>query len=617
MALKIGSADVTKLYLGSTAISKLYLGDILIQGGGVTPLSISGSPGPATVGQNYSFAPTVAGGSGTKAFTLSGSLPSGLNFTSATGAISGTPTAAGAFSGITISVSDNSGSASLPGLSIIVAADTLPTFASMTAGGDSLTRGLNASPETQGYIYLVAAAKNATIKNKGIGGSALQNSNYGGFPRTDNWRDRFIADIFGSNKSDFLSSAFGTNDERLVNDTNFNVTNFIGDYGETLAGAYLGGANKYYTPENTLLIGVPWLTDAGLGSGTRQLLAQYNAAVLAVAVEHGTLYCNIHDLMVATGDPASFIDTDGIHFPTAQHARVADLVLKNCYRPNTRQRPGNVHLTSSGSGKLDLSFDAVSGAIGYTIQNGPDCTYTFPNSKAASGPDGWTGMANGVYRARVRAEFTGGLSSPWSYAPEAVTLGVLTFFADAMIAADDSLMTAHSPEVGGPWRVFQGTGTSAKIVNNRVYFDAVGSIYIGSEADWDAGFIEADFFNVSTVSGQIQNICLHQQPIKNSCYQLRWVQTANQFRVYRLLEGTTTQLFAVASTIPVGGARKARLESSKAGILSMYLDGVFQQSFDDSANWIGPGKIAIYNGIAGTKTTGIHLTNIRSGSLAA
>ena len=85
------------------------------------PLAISGTPGPATVGVPYSFTPAVSGGSGTKSFSLSGSLPAGLSFSSSTGAITGTPTTAGTSSGIGITVTDSSGSATLSGLSIAVA----------------------------------------------------------------------------------------------------------------------------------------------------------------------------------------------------------------------------------------------------------------------------------------------------------------------------------------------------------------------------------------------------------------------------------------------------------------------------------------------------------------
>lgn len=106
-------------------------------GGGVTPLSVSGTPGAATVGQSYSYAPTATGGSGTKAWAASGTaLPAGLSISSTTGAVSGTPTTAGTVSGIIITVTDSSGSASQT-ISITVAAASAARTYGPTVTADS------------------------------------------------------------------------------------------------------------------------------------------------------------------------------------------------------------------------------------------------------------------------------------------------------------------------------------------------------------------------------------------------------------------------------------------------------------------------------------------------
>jgi hypothetical protein len=89
-------------------------------------LALSGTPPVGAIGSTYSFIPTVSGGSGTKAFSLSGVLPDGLSFSTSTGAITGTPTTAGTTSGLAITVSDTSGSATLSGLSIVVSAVAQP-----------------------------------------------------------------------------------------------------------------------------------------------------------------------------------------------------------------------------------------------------------------------------------------------------------------------------------------------------------------------------------------------------------------------------------------------------------------------------------------------------------
>lgn len=90
----------------------------------IAPVTISGTPGAATVGTAYTFTPAASGGLGTKTFALTGTLPAGLTFSTSTGAISGTPTTAGTASGLKITVSDPTGAnAALGAFAIVVGAN--------------------------------------------------------------------------------------------------------------------------------------------------------------------------------------------------------------------------------------------------------------------------------------------------------------------------------------------------------------------------------------------------------------------------------------------------------------------------------------------------------------
>jgi hypothetical protein len=73
------------------------------------PVTISGSADiDAMVGKTYSFTPDVVGGTPPYTFSKpSGTFPPGLSLNSATGAITGTPTTAGTYSGIVIRVTDD------------------------------------------------------------------------------------------------------------------------------------------------------------------------------------------------------------------------------------------------------------------------------------------------------------------------------------------------------------------------------------------------------------------------------------------------------------------------------------------------------------------------------
>lgn len=110
-----------------------------------TAVSISGTP-PTTgqVGTAYSFTPSVANGSGTKTFTLSsGTLLGGLSFNTATGAITGTPTVAGTMSGLIVTVTDSTGSASTTATSVVIASSSAAPVTIALAGSSSPYRYVN------------------------------------------------------------------------------------------------------------------------------------------------------------------------------------------------------------------------------------------------------------------------------------------------------------------------------------------------------------------------------------------------------------------------------------------------------------------------------------------
>ena len=87
---------------------------------GSTALSLSGAPGSASIGKYFSFTPTLSGGYGPRSFALTGTLPDGLTFSADTGTISGLPTALVTTTGLVITGTDDTGSASLAAFSIVV-----------------------------------------------------------------------------------------------------------------------------------------------------------------------------------------------------------------------------------------------------------------------------------------------------------------------------------------------------------------------------------------------------------------------------------------------------------------------------------------------------------------
>lgn len=91
----------------------IYIVDGVIQvNQGPQPLAISGTPDPVVKGQAYSFTPTVTGGSGTKRYSLRGSLPQGMTFDTVSG-IGGTPSSGTSTRDVYLTVTDDTGSVTL------------------------------------------------------------------------------------------------------------------------------------------------------------------------------------------------------------------------------------------------------------------------------------------------------------------------------------------------------------------------------------------------------------------------------------------------------------------------------------------------------------------------
>lgn len=86
-------------------------------------LAITGTPATtATAGQSYHFQPSVSGGSGTNVTYSVSNLPSWARFNTASGAVSGTPSASqtGSYANITIKVSKGGSTVSLAPFTVSV-----------------------------------------------------------------------------------------------------------------------------------------------------------------------------------------------------------------------------------------------------------------------------------------------------------------------------------------------------------------------------------------------------------------------------------------------------------------------------------------------------------------
>ena len=138
--------------------------------------TITGTPATsATVGTAYAFTPTGKDANSDPLTFSIANKPTWATFTTSTGKLSGTPTAAGTSSGITISVSDGKASASLAPFAIVVTTAPTSGTGSATLSWTPPTRNTDGSTLTNLAGYRIsygtsasALSKVITVSNPGI-----------------------------------------------------------------------------------------------------------------------------------------------------------------------------------------------------------------------------------------------------------------------------------------------------------------------------------------------------------------------------------------------------------------------------------------------------------------
>jgi hypothetical protein len=137
-------------------------------GSGNAPPTIQGQPGTSIVaGQAYSFRPTANDPNGDSLTFTASNLPDWVSINQSTGALSGTPTSTdvGTYSGITITVSDGSATASLTAFAITV---TDISTGSATLSWTPPTQNSDGSTLTNLAGYRITYGRSANVLDRSI-----------------------------------------------------------------------------------------------------------------------------------------------------------------------------------------------------------------------------------------------------------------------------------------------------------------------------------------------------------------------------------------------------------------------------------------------------------------
>lgn len=141
-----------------------------------SPPTISGSPArTATVGRAYSFTPTARDPNGnTLTFSIA-NKPSWATFSTTNGRLSGTPTATGTSSNITIRVSDGTTTVALPAFAIVVSSGTSSSSGTATLNWTPPTRNTDGTSLTNlaGYRIYYGSSASALTRTVSINSAGI------------------------------------------------------------------------------------------------------------------------------------------------------------------------------------------------------------------------------------------------------------------------------------------------------------------------------------------------------------------------------------------------------------------------------------------------------------
>lgn len=197
----------------------------------------------------------------------------------------------------------------------------------------------------------------------------------------------------------------------------------------------------------------------------------------------------------------------------------------------------------------------------------------------------------------------------------------MTVFAtDNFTDTDGVLLSAHTPDLGGPVTAF--VANSGQIKSNELVSDgATLSRYFYAGTPDSADYSVQATMDVKSIVIS-DAIALHARldPItQNTWYHLEWSQAFLAFRIVKNVAGTSTVLGTWSST-PSVGAHTIKLTVTGSGPVHLVatIDGVDRITVDDSTSPItAAGKVGLTTRLAAAAGTGIWLDSFSAGTVAA
>jgi large repetitive protein len=246
----------------------------------IPTLTLSSSPLPAATAETaYSRTLTASGGTAPYTYAVtSGAFPAGMSLNPTTGALSGTPTAAGSFN-FTVTVTDHSGSEVMAAYSLTVSAPTItvsPATLTVPAFGSAYNQTLTASGGTGSYTYSVAAgALPAGLALSSAGVISGTPTTSGSFNFTVTAKD---GDGFTGSKAYSLTVSAPT---IMVSPATLPAATAETAYSQTLIASGGTGSYTYAVSAGALPAGMSLIPTTGVLSGTPTAVGSFSFTITA------------------------------------------------------------------------------------------------------------------------------------------------------------------------------------------------------------------------------------------------------------------------------------------------------------------------------------------------
>lgn len=188
---------------------------------------------------------------------------------------------------------------------------------------------------------------------------------------------------------------------------------------------------------------------------------------------------------------------------------------------------------------------------------------------------------------------------------------------DSFTAANDTVLTSRSGELGATWTLQAGTCNNLpKIQDNRLYSLDAGTLFRMSGSPASANYEVYAKFTARSTLISTDNVGIMIRAVgstSNTFYLVRYSKASNSWALFKYVSGTITSWLSYSDTILAGESRDVILRANGSNI-SVLINGVVVITQSDSAI-TGAGFAGIRIPVVQTNSTGIHIDFILSREL--